>query len=71
MNADLLVYQAKSFYNAYIALDQLSRDDSDALLLLFAPLIVNGAFSTELTLKAILAKNKIEYGKEHNLPFTA
>ena len=65
MNADLLVYQAKSFYNAYIALDQLSRDDSDALLLLFAPLIVNGAFSTELTLKAILAKNKIEYGKEH------
>ena len=67
MNADLLVYQAKSFYNAYIALDQLSRDDSDALLLLFAPLIVNGAFSTELTLKAILAKNQIEYGKEHNL----
>lgn len=67
MNADLLVYQAKAFYNAYIALDQLSRDDSDALLLLFAPLIVNGAFSIELTLKAILAKNKIEYGKEHNL----
>lgn len=67
MNADLLVYQAKSFYNAYIALDQLSRDDSDALLLLFAPLVVNGAFSVELTLKAILAKNQIEYGKEHNL----
>lgn len=67
MNADLLVYQAKSFYNAYIALDQLSRDDSDALLLLFAPLIVNGAFSVELTLKAILAKNQIEYEKEHNL----
>ena len=67
MNADLLVYQAKSFYNAYIALDQLSRDNSDILLLLFAPLIVNGAFSVELTLKAILAKNQIEYGKEHNL----
>ena len=44
MNADLLVYQAKAFYNAYIALDQLSRDDSDTLLLLFAPLVVNGAF---------------------------
>lgn len=27
MNADLLVYQAKAFYNAYIALDQLSRAD--------------------------------------------
>lgn len=67
MNADLLVYQAKSFYNAYIALDQLSRDDSDTLLLLFAPLVVNGAFSVELALKAILAKNQIEYGKEHNL----
>lgn len=67
MNADLLVYQAKSFYNAYIALDQLSRNDSDTLLLLFAPLVVNGAFSVELALKAILAKNQIEYGKEHNL----
>lgn len=67
MNDDLLVYQAKSFYNAYIALEQLSRDDSDTLLLLFAPLVVNGAFSVELALKAILAKNQIEYGKEHNL----
>lgn len=67
MNADLLVYQAKSFYNAYIELDQLSRNDSDALLLLFAPSVVNGAFSVELALKAILAKNQIEYGKEHNL----
>ena len=59
--------QAKAFYNAYIALDQLCRDDSDTLLLLFAPLVVNGAFSVELALKAILAKNQIEYGKEHNL----
>lgn len=67
MNADLLVYQAKSFYNAYIELDRLSRDDSDTLLLLFAPLVVNGTFSVELALKAILAKNHIEYGKEHNL----
>lgn len=67
MNADLLVYQAKSFYNAYIALDQLSRDNPDTLLLLFAPLVVNGTFSAELALKAILAKNQIEYGKEHNL----
>lgn len=67
MNSALLVYQAKSFYNAYIALDQLSRDNSDTLLLLLAPLIVNGAFSIELTLKAILAKNQINYKNEHNL----
>ncbi len=67
MNSTLLVYQAKSFYNAYIALEQLSRENSDALLLLLAPLIVNGAFSIELTLKAILAKNQISYKNEHNL----
>ena len=35
--------------------------------MLFAPLVVNGAFSVELAFKAILAKNGIEYGKEHNL----
>ena len=63
MNSTLLVYQAKSFYNAYIALEQLSRENPDALLLLLAPLIVNGAFSIELTLKAILAKNQISNKK--------
>lgn len=57
-----LVFQAKSFYNAYIALEQISRQSEDDLLLLI-PTIVNGAFSCELTLKAILAKNKIEYEK--------
>lgn len=67
MHSDVLVYQAKAFYNAYIALGHLSRDDSEAFLLLSVPLVVNGAFSIELTLKAILAKNNIEYGKEHNL----
>lgn len=29
--------------------------------------MVNGAFSIELSIKAILAKNKIDYEKEHNL----
>ena len=67
MNSDALVYQAKAFYNAYIALGQLSSTDSDWQLLLLFPLVVNGAFSIELTLKVILAKNNIEYGKEHNL----
>lgn len=61
-----LVFQAKSFYDAYIALEQISRQKSDDLLLLI-PTIVNGAFSCELTLKAILAKNKIDYEKEHDL----
>lgn len=61
-----LVYQAKSFYNAYIALEQIGRQAEDDLLL-YIPTIVNGAFSCELTLKAILAKNKIKYDNEHNL----
>jgi hypothetical protein len=63
MNSDLLVYQAKAFYNAYIALDQLSRTDSNWIPLLAAPLIVNGAFSIELTLKAILTKIELNTGE--------
>ena len=47
MNTDLLVYQAKSFYNAYIALEQLSRANTEAELLCFVPMIVNGAFSVD------------------------
>lgn len=67
MRSDFLVYEAKSFYNAYIALEQLSKADTTPELLLYAPMIVNGSFSIELTLKAILVKNHISYGKEHNL----
>ena len=63
---EYLVFQAKSFYNAYIALEQISRQSDDGLLLCI-PTIVNGAFSCELTLKAILAKNKVRYDNEHNL----
>ena len=63
---DHLVFQAKSFYNAYIALEQISRQSEDNLLICI-PTIVNGAFSIELTLKAILAKNKVKYENEHNL----
>ena len=65
MDDDFLVYQAKSFYNAYIALEQLKVDDDP--LLLFVPKLVNGAFAVELTLKAILNKYGIKYDKEHNL----
>lgn len=66
VNEDQLVFQAKSFYNAYIALDQINRQ-SEYDLLYTIPTIVNGAFSCELTLKAILVKNRIKYDNEHNL----
>ena len=42
-----LVFQAKSFYNAYIALEQISRQSEDDLLLLI-PTIVNGLFSDRI-----------------------
>ena len=66
MNSAALINQAKSFYNAYIALEQLNA----ACPIPFAytvPMIVNGAFSIELCLKALLVKSDISYEKEHNL----
>ena len=66
IRTDILIYQAKSFYNAYIALEQINRTCEDTLLY-YIPMLVNGSFSIELTLKAMLAKNQIDYGKEHNL----
>ena len=65
MNSDILVFQAKAFYNAFIVLEQqnLMMD----IPRYTAPVLVNGAFSIELSLKAILAKNGVDYGKEHNL----
>lgn len=62
----LLIYQAKSFYNAYIALEQINQS-CDPPMMYFIPMLVNGAFSIEITLKSILVENQIEYGKEHNL----
>ncbi len=64
MNNPSLVYLAKSFYNAYIALEQLKPDDE---ILLMVPKLVNGAFSAELILKAILVEQNIPFGKDHNL----
>lgn len=65
MNSDLLVYQAKSFYNAYINLERISSESCIPLFVI--PSLVNGAFAIELSFKAILAKNQINYNKEHNL----
>ena len=64
-NDDFLVFQAKSFYNAHTALDQINRQSDD--LMYYIPTIVSGAFSCELTLKAILSKNNIKYENGHNL----
>ena len=65
MKNPFLVYQAKSFYNAYIALEQLNPAGDELLYLV--PTLVNGAFSIELTIKAILVEQGIPYDKEHNL----
>ena len=65
MKNPFLVYQAKSFYNAYIALEQVQADEDE--LLYFTPRLVNGAFSIELTIKAILTEQGFSYGNEHNL----
>lgn len=61
-----LVHQAKSFYNAYIALEQIG-DPVDSPMLLLVPRLVNGAFAVEVTLKAILTEQGIDYAKEHNI----
>ncbi len=66
MSSDFIVYEAKSFYNAYINLERLNQECEDKMLL-YIPMLVNGAFSIEVTLKAILFKQGIEYDKEHNL----
>lgn len=63
---EFLIYQAKSFYNAYIALEQINQS-CELPLMYYVPMLVNGAFSIEITLKAILTENQIKYGKEHNL----
>lgn len=65
MKNPILVYQAKSFYNAFILLEQTKVEDDE--LLLVVPRLVYGAFSVEVTLKAILTEQGISYGKEHNL----
>ncbi len=65
MKDKTIVYQAKSFYNAYIALEQIYNNTNETMFLV--PVIVNGCFSIEITLKAILKNNDIKYKNEHNL----
>lgn len=65
MKNPFLIYQAKSFYNAYLALEPLMPVGDE--LLFIVPKFVNGAFSIELTIKAILVEQGISYDNEHNL----
>lgn len=65
MDNPFLIYQAKSFYNAFIALEQLKAPEDE--LLFVVPKLVNGAFAIELTIKAILNEQGISYEHEHNL----
>ena len=63
VRSDILVYEAKSFYNTFINLYDFSQND----VMYFVPAIVNGSFSVELGIKAILSKRGIKYGRDHNL----
>lgn len=65
MDTTKLRYLAGSFLTAYINLCAMNAEVKDPIFVV--PMVVNGAFSAELSLKAILAENGIEYGKEHNL----
>lgn len=64
-NGRVAAYHAKSFYNAYIALERLGASDDDYLLLV--PTIVYGVLSIELSLKAILVNSGVTYVKVHYL----
>jgi len=65
MDTTKLRYLAGSFLTAYINLCAMNRESKEPIFVV--PMIVNGAFSAELSLKALLAENEIAYGKEHNL----
>lgn len=51
MQAEFLVFQAKSFYNAYLNLERIDMQSGDFLFTV--PMLVNGAFSIELCLKCV------------------
>jgi hypothetical protein len=65
MNRVSLLFEATSFYNAFINLEKIN--DVLGKVKLIPPVIVNGAFSIELSLKAILTIADIDYKKEHSI----
>lgn len=60
------VIWAKAFYNAYIALEQ-TKQECPFEIMIDVPVIVNGCFSIELSIKALLINSGIQYDKEHNI----
>lgn len=60
-----LRYQAGSFLNTYINLCAMNAEAKDLTFVI--PMVVNGAFAAELSLKAILTENGIEYSNVHSL----
>ena len=70
MNILGLKYQAGSFLTAYInlvILNDRSLNIKPSSPIFTIPMIVNGAFAAELSLKAILSSCGINYEKSHNL----
>ena len=65
MDADMLTFQAGSFLTSYVSLYINNSQASDSSFII--PMIVNGTFSVELSLKALLVRLGINYGREHNL----
>lgn len=60
-----LRHLSESFLTAYINLSIMNTQTEDLTFLI--PMIVNGAFSAELSLKALLMKANVDYSREHNL----
>ena len=57
---------AKAFYNSFIVVEQV-RPECPLEIMIDIPLMVNGCFSIELSLKAMLINKGIKYGKDHNI----
>ena len=65
LDKKFVVFEAISFYNAYINLDRINNESGG--IRFYIPMVINGAFSIEMSIKAMLVNNDIVYGKEHNL----
>ena len=60
-------FQVGSFFAAYNTLCSIYFQSDNQKYL--TPMIVNGAFTAELAIKAILHETQIDFGKEHNLMY--
>ena len=68
MENGMLFAYVSAFYDAYLTLSKENEKcELGEKVFPLAPIIVNGAFATELALKSILTECKIPYEKEHGL----